>query len=194
MDVISGIGGLALAFIILAAVLSYFVINSKGNVVTKIVLIAIVGWYGLILSYTPTKLMGWPTNSPMPNNTIIITAFANEPGPGSEGSIYLLCVTRKLTIKKNFWDQFSYKSIFGYNKCNSPRLYRLPYTREAHKLIFDLLNEAERRRGYIEFRGGSNDGSLRDDLAGDQLTANLFEIINPGGEIPEKNVEQEESD
>ncbi len=92
MDILLGYSGMALAFVIIAAIHLYFIIYSKANIVVKAVVIPIVLWYSLVLFYTPSKLMGWPTSQSIPKNSRVLSMMIREPLRGNPGAIYILTI------------------------------------------------------------------------------------------------------
>lgn len=154
MDILLGYNGLATAFIIIAALHLYVIVYSKGGVVIKALLIPMVLWYGLVLFYTPGKLMGWPTPQPIPDNSRVLSMMFREPFKGRPGSIYILVISRAGIGKSNIEEVLNPKYIFGYSEKNVPRLYRLPYKRELHKRLKDGEREAKKKGGFMSISKG----------------------------------------
>lgn len=178
MDVLLGCAGLSIAFLLLATIVLYFVIKTKGHHVMKGVLIVLALYYSLILLYTPNKLLGWPTNDPMPPNTIVLYVLFDEPKPGEKGSIYIWAITRDPSIEKPLWDQLEYKNIFRYNVLGVPRVYRIPYTKENHKVLYNMWVKAMNQRQFLMFKGLGSEGRGNLGDPENPLTANQFEVIN----------------
>lgn len=188
MDVLLGCAGLSIAFLLLATIVLYFVIKTKGHYVMKGIVVALTLYYSLILLYTPDKLLGWPTNDPMPPNTIILYILFDEPKPGEKGSIYLWAITRDPSIENPILDQLNYKGIFRYNVLGVPRVYRIPYTKKNHQILYNMWVKAMNQNMYLMFSGSGGD---RDRLGTEEnpLTLNQFEVINKFEPSPDKEEE-----
>ena len=150
--------GLAVTFLILITLLLMLLIKVKGRIITKFVIIPVVIWYSLVLLYLPNSFMGWPTGDEIPDNSIILTIFFNEPRGSSKGAIYLLVLTKNIdTSKRSLFEQLDYRGVFKYNYINTPRIYRIPYNRGVHKALFEKLMLAKKsgkdliKKGKINF-------------------------------------------
>lgn len=142
--IITGYIGIAIAFIIITAVLLFFLISSKIHVLIKVVIIPVVLWYGLALFFTPDNLRGWPTDQPIPDDSRIISLIINEPTVNSSGAIYLWVIDKK--FKETILDP---RNVFCYHTNNTPRVYRLPYSKELHKRLIEVLQKASQTGGFI---------------------------------------------
>ena len=158
MDILLGYSGLLTAFIIIAAIHLYFIIESKAKVLTKALIIPIVLWFSLVLFYTPEKLMGWPTSQEMPNNSMVMSMLIREPYGSSPGAIYILALhdrfSEKIT-KSSVKKYLNPKSVFGYTTKNIPRFYKLTYDRELHKDLKKGEKKVEQKGGYLRLKKGS---------------------------------------
>jgi len=177
MAILSAYIGLTIAFIIITSILLYFVINSNSHVFLKAGAITIVIWYSLVMFYTPPRLMGWPTYQALPDESNIISAIIKEPKGDDKGSIYLLVISTD-DDKKSLIQQINPKHIFDYSNKNTPRIYRIPYSKEFHKKWAKAKRGAG-RGGIIKLqrekpqkkKSGGNSRSLKDKFK--------FKILNP---------------
>jgi len=164
MDIFLGYSGLAVAFIILAAIHLYFIIYSDAKVIIKAVIIPAVLWYGLTLFYTPGNLMGWPTSQPMPDNSRVLSMMIREPRGDRPGSIYILALgyvdLKKIKNKPDIDKLLEPKHIFYYTKDNIPRFYRLPYDRELHKKLKKGEKEAKKKGGFMKIKKGKRNDNI----------------------------------
>jgi len=176
--IITGYIGLAIAFIMITAVLLFFLISSQIHVLIKVVIIPIVLWYGLALFFTPDNLRGWPTDQPIPNDSRVISLLINEPSVNSKGAIYLWVIDQE--FKKVILDP---RNAFRYHTSNTPRVYKLPYSKELHKRLIEALQKAKRTGGFITVKNlfGKDKGSKKDGSGeGIPNSGNLrFDVINP---------------
>lgn len=191
MDVLIGCVGLSIAFLLLATMLLYFVIKTKGYYTMKSIMIVLMLYYSLVLIYTPNKLLGWPTNASMPPNAILLYLLFDEPKPGEKGSIYIWAITKDPSVKKPILEQLHYENIFRYNVLGVPRVYRIPYTKENHKLLWGMWNKARERQMFLMFVGGGEGGSESNDS---YLNVNQFEVINRFDASQEKEGSQESNE
>ena len=183
MDILSAYFGLCIAFIIIASLLLYFIINSKAHVLIKAVIIPIVIWFTLVLYFTPDKLMGWPTHAEPPDGSIVLLDIIKEPGAGQKGFIDLLVIVRD-SSKLTLFEQLNPVNTFSYNDKNTERIYRLPYDRDLHKKLIEAKKKAGRSRGMITYKRGkkkpgekaNNQSNFKDDAG--------FKVINPVTIIP----------
>lgn len=181
MDILLGYNGLAVAFIIIAALHLYFIIYSKAKIVTKALIIPVVLWYSLTLFYIPGKLMGWPTSSPIPDNSRVLSMMFREPFKGRPGSIYILAVSYVEVNESNISEVLNPKHVFGYSEKNVPRFYRLPYKRELHKRLQEGEKQAKKKGGFLRIGKGKkirkNDSWSTDEEI-------KIEIVNPKLSMP----------
>jgi len=154
MEVISAYLGLSVAYIIIVAILLYAVLKTDLYVVAKVFIITIVMWYGLVLFYTPPKLMGWPTIQELPydSEVMILNFLIREPIAGNSGGIYFWLIKKDEGIELSIVDQLNPKNIFDYDEKNAPRSYKIPYTRELHKELMEKRKAAGKLGGYIVLR------------------------------------------
>lgn len=172
MDILTAYSGLAIAFIIIVAILLYFLIATKLKLVIKIALIPLVIWYSLVLFYTPGKMMGWPTYENIPPKSRLIYYMVKEPMGTEEGCIYFWVIAYK-DHKTRIIDQLNPKNIFSYSEDSAPRAFRIPYTRENHKKINKAVKELMKKRGGVILLEGGGHKSIWDPK---ELK---FKVLNP---------------
>ncbi len=176
MEVISAYLGLTVAFMIVGSILLYFVINSKSHVLLKAAVITIVLWYGLVMFYTPPRLMGWPTYQDLPDESRIIYVLVREPRKDDAGGIYLLLMNVG-DGTKSLVQQINPKHIFDYSSKNTPRLYKIAYSREFHKNLEKAKRKAGRggiiklKKGKINNKSDGNSRQIKEEFK--------FTVLNP---------------
>jgi len=135
---IESFSGLAIAFMIIASILVYLLINSKMHIILKVILITLAIWYSLILWHTPPKFMGWPAPvSEIPEQSRILCYIVDEPKPNNPGGIYLWTIVQD-TSKPTLIDQLDPSTAFGFKYTSAPRQYIIPYDRSFHKLLIQM--------------------------------------------------------
>lgn len=127
-----------LLFAVLAAILLWFILGSKGKWWAKVPLIIIVPYLGFLTHQIPDTYKGWPTVSNPPVTSTFIGGIVEEPDAvtDSEGAIYLWLIPVRGTTSDHG---------LGYESKNGePRAYRVPYTRQLHKQVEQAKAEAKR--------------------------------------------------
>jgi len=157
MGIMSAYIGLIIAFIIIISFFLYFFIASNMPVAVKILIIPIIVWYSLVLFYTPDKLMGWPTWQPIPNGSRIISMIIKEPFKDDLGSIYIWAIDYNISEK---WS-INPKRVFRYNEKNTPRVYKIPYSKELHKKLIEARSSAKKNHGFMMWGIKKGKGKLK---------------------------------
>jgi len=191
MEVMSAYLGLSIAYIIIVSILLYFLIKIDTHVILKSLIIAVVLWYGLILFYTPPKLMGWPTIQELPygSEVMILSFLVREPIQEDKGGIYFWIIKKDENIPyESIVDQLNPKNIFDYDEKSSPRSYKIPYTKELHKELMEKKKRADRTGGYMMLnREKSKKSKSKNESTGrgykGQLTVRIF---NPQHKLKKK--------
>jgi hypothetical protein len=129
---------IAIFFVVLACLVLWFVIGTKGKWSVKAPIILIVPSLCIMVWFSLESLMGWPVES-VPRDVYDIIGFdVQEPNKEQQfdGSIYIW-------IKNMEGEQQN--DMFGYAKRmledRKPRTYRRPYSRELHKQV-EILKQA----------------------------------------------------
>lgn len=172
--------GITTAFILLASVLLWILITSRTNVVIKAILISFVMWYGMVLYYTPSNLMGWgkPVEAMnlMPDNSWILSVIVKEPDKidKTPGAIFFTVVIygqedgTEITLNP--------KNAFAYKGNGEPRIYKLPYTRSLHKKILKAQRGQEGSPGARLMLKKNKGSQGNDNRTDSEMT---IEILNP---------------
>lgn len=118
---------IAMAYVVLAALVCWFVVSLKGNWLAKALLVGLALSTVFVVWRAMPSYQGWPTKSTPPDRSVMLWAVAREPSPdGTDpGEIDLWLVPFEGDPSKV---PLSYDSYPG-----EPRAYRLPYSQEAHK-------------------------------------------------------------
>ena len=189
LNILGGISGITILYVLLAVLLSWSVIGIKGHWMIKGLFMAIAIWFSVTLYYSFHNFMGWPTEE------IINTQYSHliwfqikEPSKVSNhpGAIYLwvreISPTEKL--EGLTLSQVSDPMVwFTYPDETVPRAYKIPYTKEAHK---KLREAAEGRKTGVRTYVEVEKKKLRPDRLGQQKVEDIikFKLISPQDIIP----------
>lgn len=185
MDVLTSYAGLTTAFLSLSTMLSYLFIKSKASLKMKFIVIPFLLWFSVALYFVPSNLMGWPTSKQPPENSVIISYLIKEPRAEQKGFIDLLIMTKNDEIK-SLKNQLNPVHIFRFTEKNTERLFRLPYSRDLHKRIFEAKKKAG-NSGIMKLKKmKKGKGQLGSKRHGQQYQRYGVEVLHPEDFLPEK--------
>lgn len=144
--------GIPIAFIILATLFLWYIIGAKGHWLFKTVLILISLFTSLFLWKSTEDIAGWPTVHKLPDKFQIFWTMAKEPKLNNinSGGIYIFA--QDLLPPK---DEFKLHSVE-----NEPRLYKLPYSKEAHKKVEEIQKALKAGKPFFAgVKYGKGDGN-----------------------------------
>lgn len=130
-------------FAVLAAILLWFLVGTKGKWWAKVPLILVLPFLGFAFHSIPDTYKGWPTVSAPPLTSTFVSGIVEEPDPatGDEGAIYIWLIPVKGASSDHG---------LGYtSKTGEPRSYELPYSRELHKQV-DKANGITKKGGTVQ--------------------------------------------
>jgi hypothetical protein len=133
MEGYSGYIAICAAYLIIAMVVAWTIVWTKGHLAIRTITIFITVVFACILHYTVPDILGWPTDQSPPENAILYGLKINAPNEASEGSII-------------YWMIHKDKLQSGV-----PRAYREPYSIETHKKLLELMKR--RKRGDMIVAG-----------------------------------------
>jgi len=138
-----------IGFLILAVILLWFFINTKGKLAIKIVLTLLAGYYSLVTWSSLSTYAGWATDQEMPEEFIVHWVTIEEPNKRTHdpGAIYVWITSPDLGTN-TMWNFLGYKP-----EKPEPRIYKLPYSTSMHE-------KAEKVRGLLK-KGKVVKGSKR---------------------------------
>ena len=115
-----------LGFLLLAAVLCWYIAHTKGRWPLKLFLTGFLALYSLETWQALGSYAGWPAAERMPQRALLLSATVREPNPskGDPGAIFLWVIPLNMDDP----DPFSYTPVSG-----EPRAYRIPYSRSMHE-------------------------------------------------------------
>lgn len=128
---------LTVAFILLSAIILWFVIGAKGQWSLKAACIAFTLYFSLSLAQSLPKMMGWPSTEKIPSQFEIHWGLVEEPDKitGESGRIYLWLTPQ------NEDSSPSWLISFHATEEDSPRAYSIPYSRDNHEKIDQAVQQ-----------------------------------------------------
>ena len=131
---------IALGFVLIAVLILWFIIGSKGHWGSKAAMILLSLYFCLSVGFSVSDFMGWPTEEDLPEKFRVYWLVIDEPDPkgGDEGNIYIWLQPNSTT--ETIHDSWEDYLISFYDGDSEPRAYRLPYTRELHEKAQQALN------------------------------------------------------
>lgn len=144
---------IAIGFVLIAALVLWFVIGSKGHWAVKAVMIVLSLYFCLSVGFSVNEFMGWPTDDKLPPKYLVYWAVVDEPDMklGDEGSIYVWIKPigeSEPGVEHKEWNDYLLSFYDGKSK---PRAYRMPYSRSLHEKIHKAMG--------ILLNGGSVGGT-----------------------------------
>ena len=144
--------GIPVAFVIISAILLWFVIGSKGNWLLKAVVIAATLCFSLGMWNSIEGLQGWPTKEPLPAKFLLHWAVIEEGNKQTDtpGNIYLW--VEDLADKKETTNWFSF---LPKEMTDKPRVYKIPYSRDVHEQLQKAMEGMKKGKRFVgENKGG----------------------------------------
>lgn len=153
--------GLSISFVILAALLLWVCVDKNVSKVIKALMIAGVLWFGLVLLYTPSNMMGWPistTYDGLPDMGVVLSWKVIQPNiNGPEAGIYIWMVPKEEGApEKSLFEiiLLDPRYAFKYTLKDTPRCYKLPYEKEEHRRLSKKAAKARKLKGALIFKRG----------------------------------------
>ena len=145
---------ITLGFILIATLILWFVIGSKGHWLSKAVIILLSLYFCLSVGFSINNFVGWPTNESLPPKFLVHWAVIDEPDAksGEEGNIYIWI--KPLSVEEKNRDSWNNYLLSFYEGGSKPRAYRLPYSRELHEQAQEVIGMIMQGQGV----GGTNSG------------------------------------
>ena len=150
------------SFVIITSLILWFVIGSRGMWGLKVATIAVALYFCLSISFSIEGFEGWPSSASLPEKFRVHWVVIEEPDETNrEGAIYIWAESLK-----SLGDEPSWWISFEKDNADTPRAYRLPYTRGLHERAQDALRRLQAGKGVVGKNGqgeageGEGDGSV----------------------------------
>jgi hypothetical protein len=143
---------IAMGFVLIAALILWFIIGSKGHWGIKASMILLSLYFCLSVGFSIAGFMGWPTDDKLPSKFLLHWVVIQEPDVklGDEGSIYIwVRPINEPGIEHKEWNDYL---LSFYDGKSRPRAYRMPYSRELHEQAQKAIDAISRGEGV----GGIN--------------------------------------
>jgi hypothetical protein len=155
--------GIAIGFVLIAALVLWFVIGSKGHWVSKAAMILLSLYFCLSVGFSVNEFMGWPTDDKLPPKFLLHWAVIKEPDVklGDKGSIYVwIKPIGKHEVEYKEWNNYL---LSFYDGKSRPRAYRIPYSRTLHEQTQKAIDAIAKGEGVGGTSGekGSGKGKKR---------------------------------
>ena len=187
-NILGGISGVTILYVLLMILLSWSIIGIKGRWITKGLFIAIAVWFSVTLYYSFHNFMGWPSEETISTQYSQLIWFQiKEPSKVSNhpGAIYLWVreIPDSEKIEGLTLKQLSNPMVwFTYPDETVPRAYKIPYTKKAHRKLREAADGRKTGiRAYVEIDKENMQGGVGHQEVKDGIT---FKLINPQDIIP----------
>lgn len=164
--------GITVAYVALAVLLLNLNFHSRWPAWIKGAAVAVVTVFYFVTYWALQGLLGWPTGDGTPREFIVLSAHVEEPDDklGVKGGVYLWILARE-------------DSRVG----DTPRAYRLPYSKELHAQASRAAKQINRgiaQIGKMETAAPSASGVLAPWI--EDRPQNLIIYDLPAPELPDK--------
>lgn len=129
---------LTIGFAVIASLLLWVIIGSKGHWATKAFVIAVALYFCLSVGVSIRGFKGWPTDEPLPDEFHVHWVVIQEPDrkTGFGGAIFAWVHPLKERKKPSGWTDYL---VLLRGNSSEPRAYKLPYTRKLHEKAQEAL-------------------------------------------------------
>ncbi len=161
--------GIAITFIILAALLSWIIIGIGGKWLLKGCLTTVSILFGVLLYVSIPNILGWPSSQSLSEKYQVLWIVIKEPSAGDSGSIYL-------------WTKSATQNLSSYSLYNpdikQPRVFAVPYSRELHEQAQGAIKALKAGKvvmGGVKGEGEGKEGNGKDGKKGAKKKGHLGE-------------------
>ena len=142
------------SFVIITSLVLWFVIGSRGMWGLKAATIAAALYFCLSISFSLENFEGWPSNTSLPEEFRVHWVVIEEPDKkGSEGAVYIWAENlQPLESDSGWWLSFEKGNT------DTPRAYKLPYSRDLHERAQQALERLQAGEGVMGKNGGGEAG------------------------------------
>ena len=153
INILGGISGLTILYVLLMASLTWIIIGIKGRWLIKALFMAIAIWFSVTLYYSFHNFMGWPTEETISTQYSQLIWFQiKEPSKTTNhpGAIFLWVreIPESEELKGLTLNQLANPMAwFTYPDETVPRAYKIPYSKKKHR---ELRKAAEARKTGVK--------------------------------------------
>lgn len=150
--------GIPLTFLVLFAIVLWFIILGKGKWWLKAAIVPVVLYFSIVIWFSLSEISGWASPSVLPDTFILHWSIIKEPSKKNvhdKGDIFLWATevdedhNLKVSEVNPVLQPFTPKK-----NAAEPRSYRLPYTRELHENLSKAMKSVA-KGGTVVGKGRS---------------------------------------
>ena len=173
--------GITMGFVLIAALVLWFVIGSKGHWGIKAAMIVLSLYFCLSVGFSIAEFMGWPTDGKLPPKFLLYWAVIQEPDAklGDEGSIYVW--VRPINETGIEHKGRNYYLLSFYDGKSQPRAYSIPYSRELHEQTQKAIDTISKGGGVGGTSGENGEKGRGEGRVGDKAGDGGRSLTNNGG-------------
>lgn len=194
--------GIELGFVLIATLVLWFIIGSKGHWLIKAVVIFSSLYFCLSVGFSIKDYMGWPTEEDLPDKFVVHWVVIEEPDKqtGDKGSVYIWI--KPLLKTKNTRETWEDYLLSFYDSQSKPRAHQMFYSKDLHERAqeaIEMIRKGQRvgglnGKGKGEGKegegkdGNRGQGNNQDSGGGGSLTRNGGIIFHqlPPTRLPDK--------
>jgi len=143
--------GIPIAFTIIAVILLWGILGSKGWWWLKMIAISVTIFFAVAVEESVSTYLGWSTKDAMPDLYLIHWVEVQEPiksNSEDKGAIYIW--VRDIDYNKNKEEDAWHLSFLDYNSTKKePRSYMIPYTKNKHAKAKAMQEGIKKGKKYI---------------------------------------------
>tara|TARA_Y100001951_G_C11283093_1_gene266726 strand:+ start:676 stop:1281 length:606 start_codon:yes stop_codon:yes gene_type:complete len=152
--------GIELGFVLIATLILWFIIGSKGHWLSKAVVIFSSLYFCLSVGFSIKDYMGWPTEEDLPDKFVVYWLVIEEPDKqtGNKGSVYIW--VQPLSKAKNTSETWEDYLLSFYNGQSKPRAHQMSYSKDLHERAQEAIEMIRRgqRVGGLSGNGKKGEG------------------------------------
>ena len=151
--------GIPLTFLVLFAVVLWFIILGKGKWWLKAAIVPVVLYFSLIIWFSLSQISGWASPNDMPNTFILHWSIIKEPSKKDshdQGAIFIWAT--EVDDNYQMTNQPVNPILYPFTprkNAAEPRSYRVPYSHDLHEKLAKLQTMVARGKTVIGKRNGN---------------------------------------
>lgn len=158
--------GIPLTFLVLFAVVLWFIILGKGKWWLKAAIVPVVLYFSLIIWFSLGQISGWASPNEMPDTFILHWSIVKEPSKkdtSDQGTIFIWAtqVDESFQVTNQPVNPLLHPFTPRKNSAE-PRSYRLPYDRDMHEKLNVMQSMITKGKTVIGKKNGKGIGTEED--------------------------------